>query len=69
MKKNMGAVDKGIRIIFVVLIAVLYFAGILSGITAMILSILALILLITSIIGICPLYIPFGISTCKKETR
>jgi hypothetical protein len=67
MKKNMGSIDRIIRLAAVVVIAVLYFTGVLSPTWAIILGIVALIFLITSLVGVCPLYMPFGISTRKKE--
>jgi Protein of unknown function (DUF2892). len=66
MKKNVGAIDKAVRVFLVALIAVLYFAHVISGVAAIILGVLALILLLTSIISLCPLYLLFGISTAKK---
>ena len=66
MTKNMGTVDRIIRALFAVAVAVLYFAGIISGIVAIILGILALVFLLTSIFGFCPLYTPFKFSTNKK---
>lgn len=66
MKKNMGAVDRIIRAILAVVIAVLYFGGSITGTAAVILGILAVILLVTSATAVCPLYGPFGISTMKK---
>jgi len=64
--KNMGNLDRTIRLAIVVLIAVMYFTGNLSGLAAVILGILAVAFVITSIVGFCPLYLPFGLSTCKK---
>lgn len=66
MKKNMGIVDKAIRVLIAVAIAVLYFTGIISGIPALVLGVLAVIFMLTSFIGFCPLYVPFRINTCKK---
>ena len=68
MTKNMGTVDRVIRAVFAVAVAVLYFAGIISGIVAIILGILALVFLLTSIFGFCPLYAPFKFSTNKKAS-
>jgi hypothetical protein len=45
---------------------VLYFTGQLSLAASIILGALAVIFLLTSIIGVCPLYLPFGISTKRK---
>jgi len=66
LNKNMGTLDRIIRIGIAVVIAVLYFSGNLSGLAAIILGILAVIFVLTSIISFCPLYLPFGLSTCKK---
>lgn len=62
----MGFADKVIRISAAVVIAVLYFVGIISGTLAIILLILAGILILTSFVGFCPLYAPFKFSTRKK---
>ena len=67
MKKNMGLLDRIIRVSLVVLIAVLYFTNVLSGTWAIILGVVAVVFLLTSLIGVCPLYMPFGISTRKKS--
>ena len=67
MKNNMGMVDRVIRILIVVVIAILYFTNVISGTLALILGILAVVFLLTSLLGFCPLYLPFGISTRKKS--
>jgi hypothetical protein len=67
MKANIGTTDKYIRIILAVIIAVLNSAHIITGITATILLIIGAVLIITSLVNFCPLYLPFGISTRKKE--
>ena len=68
MKKNMGSQDKLIRVIIAIIIAVLYFTNVISGTLAIVLLVVAGIFILTSIIGICPLYSILGISTCKKST-
>jgi hypothetical protein len=67
MKKNMGSTDKIIRISIAVIISVLYFTNTISGTLALILGAFAIIFIITSFISVCPLYIPFGLSTRKKN--
>ncbi|MBN2511276.1 MAG: DUF2892 domain-containing protein [Spirochaetales bacterium] len=64
MKKNMGTVDKLIRITVAILLAVLVFTGVVGGIAAFVLGIIATVFVLTSAISFCPLYVPFGISTC-----
>lgn len=66
LHKNMGTLDRIIRLVIAAVIAVLYFTHILSGGLAIILGIVAVVFVLTSLVGFCPLYIPFGISTCKK---
>ena len=67
MKKNMGMADRVIRTVAAVVIGLLYFTGTISGTLAVVLSIVAIAFLLTSAIGFCPLYAPFGISTKKKK--
>ena len=67
MKKNMGTLDRIVRTTVVVIIAVLYFTGQISGTLAIVLGVVAIAFLLTSIIGWCPTYLPFGISTRKRE--
>lgn len=67
MKSNMGNTDRLIRIIVAIAIAVLYYSGQLSGTIAIALLVLAGIFVFTSFISFCPLYLPFKISTKKKQ--
>lgn len=62
----MGTVDKVIRILLAIVVGVLYFAGQISGTTAIILLVIAVIFILTSFVGFCPLYYPFKINTKKK---
>ena len=66
MKKNMGSADRGIRVILALIVALLYFTGLIGGTLATILGILAIVFIGTSMIGSCPLYMPFGLSTRKE---
>jgi uncharacterized membrane protein len=67
MKKNMGTIDKTIRILVAVVVVVLYFTHVISGVLAIILLALSAIFVVTSLISFCPLYLPLGLSTRKKE--
>jgi len=69
MKKNMGTGDRVLRVIVAAIIAALYFAGVISGTLAIVLLVLAGIFILTSFISFCPLYLPFGISTRKKNEQ
>jgi hypothetical protein len=67
MKKNMGLIDKVVRILVAVVVIALYFTNVISGVLAIVLLIFAGVFILTSIIGFCPLYKAFGLSTAKKE--
>ncbi|WP_028787348.1 YgaP family membrane protein [Terrimonas ferruginea] len=69
MKKNMGTTDKSIRILAAVVMVVLYYTNILSGMAAIVPGILAIVFLLTSLISFCPLYLPFGINTRKRKNK
>ncbi|MFH1415991.1 MAG: DUF2892 domain-containing protein [Elusimicrobiota bacterium] len=66
MKKNMGNLDRGIRIYLAILIALPMLLGAIHGALGIILGIIAVIFLITSIAGFCPLYAIIGMSTAGK---
>jgi len=67
MKRNMGTVDRGIRLALAIIVAILYFTGKISGIVAIVLGILALVFVITSLVGHCPAYTPLGIKTFRDN--
>lgn len=67
MPKNMGTVDKVIRIVLAIVVVVLFTAGQLTGVAAIILGILAVVFVATSVVGTCPLYLPFKIDTRGKK--
>jgi len=67
MKKNMGSTDKIIRILFALVVAVLFYTKTVEGTLALVLGILATIMVATSFMSFCPLYLPFGLSTRKKK--
>ncbi len=66
MKKNMGSTDRIIRLALAALVAVLYFSGVISGTTGIVLLILAFVFVITSLVSFCPLYPLIGLNTNKK---
>lgn len=61
MKKNIGNNDRTIRLILgsiVVIVGMLYGSW---------LGLIGLVPILTALIGWCPLYVPFGISTCRAK--
>ncbi len=68
MKANLGSIDRVARAGFAVLVAVLYFLGIISGTVALVLGGVGAILLLTSAISFCPIYHVAGLSS-KKDVK
>jgi hypothetical protein len=67
MKKNMGAIDRIVRTIVAIILGGIFISGKVSGILAAIIAVFAIALLLTSAVGWCPLYSPFGISTKRSQ--
>ncbi len=67
MKKNMGNIDKIIRVLVAIVIAVLFFTNVISGTLGIVLLVLAGVFVLTSLISFCPLYTLVGINTCPKD--
>jgi len=66
MKKNMGSADKIIHILLAIIIGVLYYTNVINGTIAIVLGALAVVFVLTSFIGFCPLYMSLGIKTYKN---
>lgn len=64
MIKNVGQIDRIIRIVLGVGLLALFF--VVDGGLRWI-SLLGIILILTATINFCPLYLPFGISTRRKS--
>lgn len=67
MKKNMGTADAIIRVVIALIIAILFFTDIITGTLGIVLLIVGGIFILTAVVGICPIYLPFGISTRKEK--
>lgn len=66
MPKNMGNLDRIVRVIIALVIAYLWYTGVISGTLAVVLMVAAVIFVLTSVVSFCPLYKPLGINTCRR---
>jgi len=69
MKANLGMTDKVVRILAAVAIGILYFMNVITGTTAIVLLVVAIIFVLTSLISFCPIYYLLGIKTRKKSIQ
>jgi len=67
MKKNMGITDKIIRSLIAVVMIILYFTNIITGLLGIVFIVISVVFLLTSLISFCPLYAILGISSKQKE--
>lgn len=63
----MGSVDRIVRVTIAFVIIGLYVSGAISGTLSIMLIALSGIFVITSLVGVCPLYLPLGITTLRKK--
>lgn len=67
MKKNMGGLDRIVRIIIAAIIGFLYYNGTITGTLGYVLLALGGVFLLTSLVSSCPLYSLVGLNTCKAK--
>lgn len=65
MKSNIGSVDQMVRIVVAAVIGVLYYLGYIGGTLGLVLTILAVVFLLTGFFKFCPLYAIFGMKSKK----
>lgn len=67
LSQNMGMADR-IGRVCVGIALVIFGAFIVTGAIGTVLILLSVPLLLSAIVGFCPAYVPFGISTKRRET-
>ncbi|MBS1669580.1 MAG: DUF2892 domain-containing protein [Bacteroidetes bacterium] len=66
-RRNVGLVDSIIRISAAVIIGILYFAHVITGVFAAILIACAIMFVFSGFVRFCPLYFFLGTSTCPVK--
>ena len=69
MKKNMGMIDRVLRLVVSVVLAYLYFSGTVEATLGIVLIAAAGIFTLTSIVSFCPIYTILGLSTCPVQKK
>jgi hypothetical protein len=64
---NIGMTDRIVRIVLGVAMLILGFGGFVTGYAGLALKILGFVPILTAVVGICPLYMPLGLSTGPKK--
>ena len=65
--KNMGTIDRVIRLAAVAAVIGAYGLGLIGGTLALVLGAVAVVVLLTSLTATCPAYMPFGLSTRPRH--
>lgn len=67
--KNEGTIDRVLRIILGAVMLALGWTGLVEGAPGAVLGFLGFVPLLTGLVGWCPLYALFGVSTCPAESK
>lgn len=69
MKKNLGSVERILRVFVALVVAILYFTNQISGVAAIVLGLIAAAFILTSSAGFCPIYASMNFFAKKPETK
>jgi hypothetical protein len=69
MKKNMGGVDRIVRLLLAAFVMALYAYEVITGMVGIVLLGIAGVFVLTSFVSFCPLYTLFGIRTCPIKGK
>lgn len=62
MTKNMGGLDRGLRLVVGIVLIALAATGTLGA-----WAYIGIVPILTAFVGVCPAYLPFGIKTCSAD--
>ena len=66
MRRNMGTIDRAIRITLAIGGIGLIAANMVTGVAAVVVGVVAAVFILTSTVSFCPLYALIGLKTCKE---
>ncbi len=69
MKKNLGSIERILRVFVALVVAILYFTNQISGVAAIVLGVIAVAFILTSLAGFCPIYASLRFFAKKPETK
>jgi len=67
MKLNMGQADRAVRLVVAAVLVSTIVMQWVNGLLMIIAGVLALVMLGTAVVRVCPLYLPFGLSSLRKK--
>lgn len=66
MGVNVGSLDRIIRLVAGIVLAVLYFNGTVAGGLGIVALVVGIVLILTALFKFCPIYRVLGLNTCPK---
>lgn len=66
---NEATWDRAVRIMVGIVILYLGWGGVVGGTAGVVLKVVGFLPLVTGIVGYCPAYALFGVSTCERPAR
>jgi len=69
VKKNMGTIDRGIRLLVAGILGILVATNVIEGTMMWIAAAIGVVFVLTSLVSVCPLYSVLGIRTCPVPQK
>lgn len=69
MTKNVGAVDRAVRLVIGIALLALAFLHVVTGTMAIVAYIAGAVALVTGLVRFCPVWSIFGVNTCQTARK
>jgi hypothetical protein len=69
MKRNVGTIDKAVRLVLAAILITLNLTGTVTGTLSIVLWVVTASMLFTSIFSFCPVYTLIGVNTCPAKEK
>lgn len=69
MTKNVGAVDRAVRLVIGIALLALAFLHVVTGTMAIVAYIVGAVALVTGLVRFCPVWSIFGVNTCQTARK
>jgi Protein of unknown function (DUF2892) len=67
MKINMGNTDRWLRLFGAAVLYLLIYTGVVTGSLKVVFGLVGVVMIVTAMFGVCPLYTLMGLSTCPAK--
>lgn len=69
MKKNLSSIERVVRVVIALVVAILYLTNQITGVATIVLGVIAGAFILTSSAGFCPIYASLSLIGKKSESK